>query len=94
MFHPFTALKNLYVIKEFAEAIAPALQELVEEERVTDILPTLENLFLEEIQPSGHIQEVIGEFVAARQLSGHPMTVSLWERDPEWDRDNGFQIEY
>jgi hypothetical protein len=92
MFHPFTTLKNLYVIKEFAEAIAPALQELVEEERVTDMLPALESLFLEEIRPSGPIQEAIGDFVAARQLAGHPITVSLWERDPEWDRVNDFLV--
>jgi hypothetical protein len=92
MFHPFTTLKNLYVIKEFAEAIAPALQELVEEERVTDMLPALESLFLEVIQPSGPIQEAIGDFVAARQLAGHPITVSLWERDPEWDRVNDFLV--
>jgi hypothetical protein len=31
IFHPFTAAKNLYIIKEFAERIAPALQELVGE---------------------------------------------------------------
>jgi hypothetical protein len=83
MFHPFTTLKNLYIIKEFAEAIAPTLRELVEGGRVANMLPALESLFLAETQPSGPIQEAIGEFVAARQLSGHPITVSLWERDPE-----------
>ena len=29
IFHPFAALKNLYVCKKFARRIAPALQELV-----------------------------------------------------------------
>jgi hypothetical protein len=84
IFHPFTAVKNLYVCKEFAERIGPPLQELVGE-RVTDVLYALERLFLEEFQPSGPIQEDIGKFIAARQLSSHPMTVSLWERD--LDRD-------
>ena len=80
IFHPFTAVKNLYLSKVFASHIAPALQELVKE-RVTDVLPALECLLLEEFQPSGHVQEGIGKFVAARQLAGHPITVSFWERD-------------
>jgi hypothetical protein len=87
MFHPFTTLKNLYIIKEFTATIAPVLRELTGE-RVAKVLPALESLFLEEIQSSGPIQEAIGEFVAARQLAGHPITVSTWERDPEWDRVN------
>ena len=78
IFHPFTAVKNLYVSKEFARCIAPALQELVGE-RVTDVLPALESLFLEELQPSGPVQEAIGQFVAARQLLGHPVAVSHWK---------------
>jgi hypothetical protein len=82
-FHPFTAVKNLYIIKEFAQCVAPALQKLVGD-RATDMLPSLENIFLEELEPSGPIQEGIGKFVAARQLSGRPITVSLWEA--EFDR--------
>ena len=76
-FHPFTAVKNLYVSKKFVRCIAPALQELVGE-RVTYVLPALENLFLGELLPSGPVQEAIGQFVAARQLLGHPVTVSHW----------------
>jgi len=81
---PFPALKNLYISREFARSIATDLQELVRG-RETDVLPALESLFLEELQPSGPIQEDVGKFVAARQLSGHPVTVSLWERDSERD---------
>ena len=87
LLRPFTAVKNLYLCKEFAPRIAPALEELIEG-RTTTILPNLQNIFLEGLQPSGDsglVQEGIGKFVAARQLSGHPTTVSLWERDPERD---------
>ena len=73
LLHPFNAAKNLYLAKMFAP-IVPALQE---------VLPTLQNIFLEGLQPSGPVQEGIGKFVAARQLSGHPLTISLWERDLE-----------
>jgi hypothetical protein len=60
--------------------MAPAVQELVEG-RTTEVLLTLESIFLEGIQPSGPIQDGIGKFVAARQLSGRPITVSLWLRE-------------
>ena len=78
LLHPFSTVKNLYLSKEFALRIAPALQELVGG-RTTQVLPTLQNIFLEELQLSGPVHEGIGKFVAARQLSGHPIIVSLWE---------------
>jgi hypothetical protein len=80
LFHPFSAVKNLYLSKEFAPSIAPALQELVGD-RMTEVLPVLLNIYLEELQPSEPIQKGIAEFVAARLLSDHPVTVSLWERE-------------
>jgi hypothetical protein len=78
LLHPFIAVKNLYLSKEFAPLIVAALQELVAS-RTTEVLPALQNIFLEEPQPSGPVQEGIGKFVAARRLSGHPIIVSLWE---------------
>jgi hypothetical protein len=79
LFHPFTAVKSLYVSREFVPRIAPALQELVGE-RVTEALPALQTLFLEEPPPSGPVRESVGQFVGARQLAGHPVAVSRWER--------------
>jgi hypothetical protein len=78
-FRPFTGVKNLYVSQMFARFIALALQDLVGE-RVTEVLPTLESIFLEDLHPLGPVEEAIGEFVAARQLSGHPVAVSHWKR--------------
>jgi len=78
LLQPFTAVKNLYLTKEFAIHIAHALQELVGE-RVMEVLPTLENVFIEDIQPSGPVHEVIKEFVAARQLADHPIIISRWD---------------
>ena len=74
IFHPLTTVKNLYVCKEFVQCIAFALQDLVRE-RVTDVLPALESLFLDGLQLSGPVQEAIRQFIAARQLSGHPLTL-------------------
>ena len=58
-----------------------ALQELVAS-RVTEVLPNLQNVYLGGLQPSGAVQEGIGKFNAARQLTGHPIAVSRWDKDP------------
>jgi hypothetical protein len=75
LLHPFTAVTDLYLSQESVSCIAPVLQELVRE-RVTEVLPALQTLFLEEKLPSGPIQDAIGQFVAERQL---PITISHWE---------------
>ena len=77
LLHPFTAVKNLYLCREFSRRIGPALQELVEG-ITTEVLPTLENIFLEGLVPSGSVEGGIGQFVAARQVAGHPITISRW----------------
>jgi hypothetical protein len=78
LLHPFTTVKNLYLSKKFALRIMPALQELVRG-RTTEVLPTLQNIFLEEPQTSETIQAAIQQFVATRQATGHPIAVSRWD---------------
>ena len=78
---PFIAVKNLYVSEQFAPRIAPVLQKLVGG-GMTEVLPKLQNIFLEELRPSGPVHEGIEQFIDARRLSGHNITVFLWER--EW----------
>jgi hypothetical protein len=72
---PFAAVKNLYLSKEFAPGITAALQELVGD-RIIEVLPSLQNIFVKGLEPSGPFQENIGQFVAARQLSNHPIAIS------------------
>ena len=45
--------------------IAPALQGLAKE-RPTEVLPALQDLFLENTLPSGPVKEAIDQFVAVR----------------------------
>ena len=33
--------------------------------------------------PSGPVQEAIEQFVAARQLAGHSLAISRWEREAD-----------
>jgi hypothetical protein len=76
---PFTAVKNLYLSKEFAPGIAATLEELVGS-RITEVLPRLQNIFVEGLEPSGPFQKKIGRFVAKRQLSDHPIAISDWPK--------------
>ena len=82
IFRPFTAVKNLHVCEKFAQCIVFALNEFVVE-GMTEVLPTLESLFLEQHRPSGPVQEAIGKFVASREILGHPVAVSHWNRTRE-----------
>ena len=79
LFQSFTFVKDLYISRELVSLIARALRELVGE-RATEVLPALQTLFLEEIRPLWSEEEAIGQFVAARQFSNHPIAISRWER--------------
>ena len=78
LLHPFEGLKDLHLGKGTGQHYALALQELAGE-RVTEVLPALQNIFTEELESSGPIQEALGQFVAARRLSGLPVVVHSWD---------------
>jgi hypothetical protein len=91
LLRPFSAVKNLYLHERLAPRIVLALpsQELVGG-RATEVLPTLQNIFLQGLEPSGPIQEGIGKFVAMRQITKHPIVVSRWqweEHEADWESD-------
>ena len=76
LLHPFSAVKDLYISRLFTPLIGSALQELIGG-RMTEVLPTLRNIFLEGLEPSEPVQESVWQFVAARQVSQH-IAVSRW----------------
>ena len=80
LLHPFAAVKDLYISSEFVPRILPALQELTGE-RVTEVLPALQTLFLDEPLASGPVQDIIVQFVDARQRVDHPIGISRWENE-------------
>jgi hypothetical protein len=56
-------------------------------------LPSLQNIFLEELQPSGTVQASIQQFAATQQVTGHPMAVARWDNSKE-DMKNIFRFFY
>jgi hypothetical protein len=81
---PFTAVKNLYISQLLAPQIMYNLQNLVNRGMV-EVLPILQNIFIEGLRLSRPVREL---FVAARQLSGHPINVSHWNRPKDLEQDN------
>jgi hypothetical protein len=84
LLHLFNAVKDLYISSNFTPRIASILQELIRE-RATEVLPSLQALFLSKSHTEP-VTDAIGQFIAVRQLSGHPIAVSRW--DDEVDEDD------
>jgi hypothetical protein len=78
LFHTFTTVKNLYLTRGFLPRIVPTLQELVGE-RVTEVLPNLQCIFLQDLLESELVPEAVRQFIAARQLSSRPIAISYWD---------------
>jgi hypothetical protein len=78
----FTAVKNLYLGVDIAPLILPALKD-VTGESTAEVLPALQNLFLEEyFPPPKPIQKAIQQFTTVRQLAGRPVAVHNWKKWP------------
>jgi len=74
----FAATECMYLTKRLAVRVAPALQELTGA-GVKEVLPVLQNIFVECLDSLGPVQEALGQFVAQRQLiSGHTVDVQCW----------------
>ena len=82
LLRPFIAVKDLVLNEPTILSIASVLQELVEDQ-VADILPALQNIFLEGFESSGPVPEGIGKFIAARELSGRTVIVHYRETKEE-----------
>jgi len=74
LLYPFTSVKHLFVSNGLVPLVAPALQDLAGE-RVTEVLPMLQDLHLEGLRWSKPVEDAIQQFVAGRQLSGRPVAV-------------------
>jgi F-box-like len=78
LLRPFSTVKGLYLSRELVPCIAATLRRLTGE-RVTEVLPALQGLFVEGIHPSGSDEKAFKSFIAARQLSGHTIAISDWD---------------
>jgi hypothetical protein len=73
LLNPFISVESLYVSDKLAPFVATALG--VVGQRVTEVLPALQKLTFQGLQPSEPVEGSIKPFVAARQVSNHPIDV-------------------
>jgi hypothetical protein len=89
LLRPFTTVENLYLSQQLSPHIVTALHGIIGE-RTTEVLPSLQNLFLQRLSPPGPVEEAIEQFVAAQHLSSRPIAVSQWDRvrDSWWEHED------
>lgn len=75
LLHQFSTVKTLYVIWELAGYVALALEDITAE-MVTEVLPSLDLICLD-----GQPESSIEKFIAARKVSGLPVTVVHSKRE-------------
>jgi len=74
LLHPFVTVRDLVLSLAFYRPFASALRELTGN-TVTEVLPALRQIFVDEFDLSEPIQEAFARFISARRLSGHPVAV-------------------
>jgi hypothetical protein len=80
LLHLFPSVMDLVVSEKTFQLVAPALDELAGDS-VMEVLPALQNIFLQGPQSSKPNKKDIGRFIATRHLFGRPVTVQ--HRDGE-----------
>jgi hypothetical protein len=83
LFRLLVAVQSLFVSERLVHRVAAALKELTGETAV-EVLPALQGLSLEGLQPSGPVQDAMKSFATARQLTTHPVVIQPWEH-PAFD---------
>ena len=78
LLHPFTGVKDLFLSQIFASHVAPVLQELIFEGG-NGVLPSLQTIHLEGLQPSGVVPKAVEQLVTTRHISGHSIAVIPWD---------------
>jgi hypothetical protein len=77
--YSFTAVTSLFISKFMATCVSRSMEGLPEE-RATAMLPALRDIFVAELQIQGERnQGAIQEFIAAKGLAGHSVTLHRWE---------------
>ena len=79
LFRLLISVQSLYVSERLVRRVATALKG-VTGEMTMEVLPTLHNLSLEGLEPSGPVRDALKSFVTARQPTSHPVAIQPWER--------------
>ena len=79
LFRLFVTAQSLHMSEKLVFPVSRALQDLTGQ-MATEVLPELQTLSLEGLEPSGLVHEAIKSFAVARQLSHYPVVIQRWDR--------------
>ena len=79
LFRLLIAAQSLHVSKALVSPVTGALRDLTGQ-MAMEVLPVLQTLSLEGLEPSGPVHEAMKSFATARQLSHQPVIIQRWER--------------
>jgi hypothetical protein len=79
LFQPFISVRTLCISRQLLSFIVPALQELTGENTI-EVLPALNDVYLEGYEPSDPEHQTMEPFIAARRRFGRPVVVHPLER--------------
>ena len=74
LLYAFTSVRDLELSGDLYQLVVPALGELTRE-TAAEVLPALQNIFVEGPQSSKRVKEATDRFITARELSGCPVVV-------------------
>jgi hypothetical protein len=74
LLHSFVTVTTIFLSGRLLLYVAPALRELTGD-RVPEVLPVLQNVYVGRVRSSRPKQDAIAQFVSARRLSGHPVVI-------------------
>ncbi|KAI9453117.1 hypothetical protein F5148DRAFT_485141 [Russula earlei] len=86
LLEPFTAVKDLRLDDQVGRHVCCALEELAKE-RVTEVLPALQKIFLCGLQSRRKARRFVKQFVTARRLSDCPVAVYPWRDRGKYERE-------
>ena len=81
LLRPFSGVRSFSVSDKLEPFVTATLRELTGE-RTMEVLPTLENIVLDELGPRSSTWGVMGPFISARQLSDRPIVIQRQKRHP------------
>ena len=77
LLRPFNTMKHLHLYRAAVSRVAQALGRHPLE-RVMEVLPALENVFLSGLEHFGPVKDAMSEFADARQVSGRPVSIYIY----------------
>jgi hypothetical protein len=81
LLQPFAHVKDLDIYEDLFRLVAPSLDKLAGE-RVIEVLPALQNIFLRDPKPSLEpVTKAIEKFASTRRLLGRPVAVHYLDSD-------------